>query len=270
MLHTPLLLASIAILLPVLAPLILARSAWQLTYPRFALTAWLLALIGGCGLSAYLLGLVIARAVATDPTAPPVRSLILTLAAWGLLAVTGAAVSLVWARAEPLSTSQHHDLRVLAPLATSLRARGRFTIVYFDSPALVAFTGAPLSREVYVSSALVQALPAAKLEAVIEHELAHLRQWHGPIVRLAEINAACVPGFLRAGHEFKRAALLLVELIADDAAARRVGPARYANTLVAMADATGDPVFELRARRLERKDWRTSSLAEAWHLLRAH
>lgn len=265
-----LLLAGLALLLPLLAPLLLARSTWQLTYPRLALGAWLVAFIGGCGVSAYLLGVVIARAVETDATAPPAGAIVLTLTAWGLLGAVGAATALVVARAEPLVSSQRRDLRLLAPLATSRRTHGRFTVVSFDSCEPLAFTGSPLSGEVYISSGLAQILPADKLDAIIEHELVHLRHWHGPIVRLAEINAACLPGRLRAGREFKRAALLLVELIADDAAARRVGPARYANTLLAMGEATGDAAFDLRARRLEHKDWRPSPLATAWRLLRAH
>lgn len=270
MLTNPLVLAGVAVLLPLLAPLLLARSTWQLTYPRLALGAWLAAFLGGFGVSAYLLGVVVARAIAANPAGPPVRSVIFTLGAWGMLGAAGAAASLIWSRAEPLASSQHRDLRLVAPLATARHARGRFTIVTFDSPEPTAHTGSPLSREVYISRGLREALPAAKVEAIIEHELVHLRQWHGPIVRLAEINSACLPKRLRAGREFKRAALLLVELIADDAAARRVGPARYANTLLAMGEATGDAVFELRARRLEHRDWRPSSLATAWRLLRAH
>lgn len=270
MLHHPLLLASVAILLPLTAPLILARSTWQLTRPRLALGAWLAAFVGGFGIAAYLLGVVVVRAVGADAAAPPVRSIVVTLAAWGMLGAVGALTSLVWARAEPLASSQHRDLRLVAPLATARRRRGRFTIVTFDSGELTAYTGSPLSREVYVSRGLTESLPAAKLEAIIEHELVHLRHWHGPIVRLAEVNSACVPKRLRAGREFKRAALLLVELIADDAAARRVGPARYANTLLAMGEATGDLAFELRAKRLERRDWRPSPVVTAWRLLRAH
>lgn len=270
MFHHPLLLASVAILLPLLAPLILARSTWQLNYPRLALGAWLVAFVGGLAITAYLLGVIVARAVGADAAAPPARSIAVTLAAWGMLAAAGALASLVWARAEPLASSQHRDLNLIAPLAIARRRRGRFTIVTVDSCELTAYTGSPLSREVYISRGLAEALPAAKIEAIIEHELVHLRNWHGPIVRLAEINSACVPGRLRAGREFKRAALLLVELIADDAAARRMGPARYANTLLAMGEATGDLSFELRAKRLERRDWRPSPVATAWRLLRAH
>src|SRR5699024_3619906 len=44
-LTNPLVLAGVAVLLPLLAPLLLARSTWQLTYPRLALGAWLAAFL---------------------------------------------------------------------------------------------------------------------------------------------------------------------------------------------------------------------------------
>ncbi|HLS02322.1 MAG TPA: M56 family metallopeptidase, partial [Beutenbergiaceae bacterium] len=134
---------------------------------------------------------------------------------------------------------------------------GRFHVIHFDATDPLAFTGAPLSREIYVSSGLWNGLAPYQREAVVMHEMMHLRLWHGPLVRLAEINAACLPKALPAGREFKRSVLLLVELIADDAAARRVGPARYATTLVAMSGLSGDENFDLRARRLASKNWRT-------------
>ncbi|MGO2684385.1 MAG: hypothetical protein ACTIAA_09190, partial [Microbacterium sp.] len=52
-----------------------------------------------------------------------------------------------------------------------------------------------------------------------------------------------------------RATLLLVELMADDAAARQAGAAHLANALSQMAEAGDDVGMALRAERLTLRRW---------------
>ena len=60
---------------------------------------------------------------------------------------------------------------------------------------------------------------------------------------------------LRVFAPLKRSATLLVELAADDIAAKQEGPTELANALAVMAKATGDETMFLRAERLTTKKW---------------
>lgn len=251
-----LVLAGLFFTLPLVAPLVLTRARWHLRFPRIALGAWMLAFGGGIAAGVVLIIRSVFVALSVAETTSPGWGIALTLGAWATLGAVGGVVALVWSRAEPLSASQHRGLRQVHPLAVAHEHVGRFCLIHFESPEPLVFTGAPLSREIYVSSGLWNHLVDYQRQAVIAHEVMHLKFWHGPLVRLAEINAACLPLKLPAGREFKRSVMLLVELIADDAAARRIGPARYATTLVAMAGLTGEETLDLRARRLAGKNWR--------------
>lgn len=256
-----------ALALPLLAPIALSRRAWHLRRPTLALGAWIGALLLGCSLLLYSIGAVILTAVRQQTTDEVGASIAATLVAWVSLGGIGVSASLVLSNAEPLNLSARSRLGTLAPLATARLRRGEFTLVHFDSPEPIALAGSSATGEIFLSSGLRQALSGPELEAAIAHEEAHLRQRHGLIVRIAEINAACLPRRARVGREFKRSTRLLVELIADDTAARKVGPARYANTLVRMGEITGDPTFSLRAKRLAARNWRRPWPNLAWQLL---
>lgn len=245
-----------AIALPCLAPAVLARRKWHLNRPVLALSAWIGTLLLGCTLPLYSIGAVIAAAARQQPSDQLWPSVAVTLVAWLCLGAAGIGASLILANAEPLSLSRQARLGALAPLATARLQHNGYTLVHFDSPEPIALAGCSAAREIFLSSELTRTLSGPELDAVIAHEKAHLRQRHGLILRIAEINAACLPRAARVGREFKRATRLLVELIADDSAAREVGPARYANTLVRMGHLTGDPMFPLRAKRLASRNWR--------------
>jgi Zn-dependent protease with chaperone function len=99
-----------------------------------------------------------------------------------------------------------------------------------------------------------ETLTVSQLQAVLAHEYAHLRQWHGWAVRIAQINALCLPRVLP-GRALQRATVLLIELAADDAAARQAGAAHLANALTVLANTTGDESMHLRAVRLTARRW---------------
>nr|WP_231747366.1 M56 family metallopeptidase [Auraticoccus cholistanensis] len=111
--------------------------------------------------------------------------------------------------------------------------------------------GSGARHRVVVSSGLARALTPAELRAVMQHELAHLRLHHPVLVRLARLNAACLP-LLPGARELHRVTGLLVELIADDAAARRCGSAPLARALTTIGTREGDESMLLRAERLRR------------------
>lgn len=244
-----------ALVLVLLAPHVLARGRWQVRRPRLALTAWFGAFLAGC--LALLGGIfwVVVAALQVE-TGEGVPGLGLSVLAWLVLSAAGGVLALVGGMSEPLTRSYHRALREAVPIATSREERDDFTLVRFDSAVPVALAHAGGEREVLVSNALERELSVPQLEAVLAHELAHLRYRHGALLRIAEINAACLPRWLPAGENLRRATTLLIELVADDAAARAVGPAHLANALVRLGSLSGDPSFELRAHRLAMRPWR--------------
>ena len=123
---------------------------------------------------------------------------------------------------------------------------------------------------IIASDGLRAQLPPEAVAATLEHERAHLRGHHHALVTVAETLAAALPWcpLLRAAPAAIRD---LVELAADDQAARRCGPEAVA---VALRRMTGQPVLpfglamasrltELRISRLGSSDPRG-----ARHLLR--
>jgi Zn-dependent protease with chaperone function len=210
-----------AILAALTSPLLLARGSWRITYPRLALGLWNIAFISGLAALVASLGWSVAFVMAT-PASKSVPSewfgpTIVVVFAWVGLAAAGGIGAIVFSR-----------LDCSAPLA-------------------VSFAGA--DRRILVTSALEAGLTPAQLRSVIEHERTHLTHRHGLIGSLAQLNLACLPKLLGA-REFERSAHLLVELIADDQAARVCGIPDTANALVRVSKLRGSEAMELRAQRL--------------------
>ncbi|MGO2110324.1 MAG: M56 family metallopeptidase [Pseudoclavibacter sp.] len=221
-----------------------------------ALIAWFGALFLGLALVIAALLTTLFGAVVVAPGEPARASLALTIVAWLGLGGFGAIIAFVSMTAEPLNFSHRDQIVALGPIALSREERSAFTLVRFEYDEAVAFAVPGRHPEILVSTACEGLLTRPQLQALLAHELAHLRQWHGLAVRVAEINAACL-SWLPAGRSLRRATLLLVELAADDAAARQAGPAHLANALAALGEATGNPGCELRAIRLTAKRWPT-------------
>ncbi len=245
--------AAFAILL--LAPRILTAGRWQVGRPRLALTAWFCSFFLGIGCALASIVAAIAAAVGTRPADDAALGLVLTLGGWLSLGLIGALIALVAASAEPLARSWHTSVGKVAPVAVSREERRDVALVWFSSEEPMACAVPSRRPEIFLATALRELLSTPQLEAVIAHERAHLRQHHAGAVRIAEINALCVPHALRGGRALKRATLLLVELIADDAAATQAGAVHLANALAVMGRATGDPGLLLRAERLTLRRW---------------
>lgn len=262
------LLATACVIL-VMAPLVLAGGRWQVRYPRTALTLWFCALFGG--IAAAVGSVAAAFLVAATPGAAPnsTEVLIFTMAGWLSLGILAAVIAFVSASAEPLVESWRESVGRFSPVAIAREEREGFTLVWFESDEPFACAVPSADPEVFVSTALRDLLTAPQLRAVIEHERAHLRQHHGWAVRAAEINALCMPRFFPAGRALKRATLLLVELVADDTAARRVGAVHLANALAEVSRATGDAGLQLRADRLTMRRWKSPRRERATALARA-
>lgn len=268
MIATASFLAAAALVL-LLAPLVLTVGRWQVRHPRTALTLWFSALFAGIGLAVASAITALMCAVGGVSVASRGEGLMLTVVGWLSLGAIAAVIAFVSAFAEPLADSWREAVGRFAPVAVSREKSDGVTLVWFDSSQPTACAVPSRYPEIFLSTALKELLSEPQLRAVIEHERAHLRQHHGWAVRIAEINALCVPRRFPAGRALKRATLLLIELIADDAAARRVGAVHLANALATMGRTTDDPGLELRADRLTLRRWKTPKQRHAAALARA-
>lgn len=247
---------AVAVLLVLLAPYALTAGRWHVFYPRTALTLWFAAFFGGCALALGAIGLLVAAAVSTSGVGTAAGGIVLTVLAWTSLGLLGVLLSLLCVAAPPLADSHRRTVSALGPAAISREPRRGFTLVRLRSREPIACAVSGRSAEILLSTALEETLEPVQLQAVLAHEYAHLRYRHHWAVRIAELNARCLPRHLVAGPALQRATLRLVELSADDTAARQAGAAHLANALARMATLTDDASLELRAERLTMRRWR--------------
>lgn len=130
------------------------------------------------------------------------------------------------------------ESRARQRVATSILAVARpqpwMGALVVESDRAAAFCIPGRRRSVVLTSAAVESLTRDELAAVLAHERAHLRGRHHLAVGAARVLNRAFPGlplFARATVEIER----LVELAADDAAARRVSRVEVASALVALA-----------------------------------
>lgn len=258
-----------AVLVLLLAPLVLTAGRWQVRHPRIALTLWFCAFFAGIGFAVASAATALLCAVGGASPASSSEALLLTITGWLSLGVLAAVIAFVSASAEPLADSWREAVGRFAPVAVSREDSDGVALVWFDSEEPVACAVPSREPEMFLSTALKDLLSPPQLRAVIEHERAHLRQHHGWAVRIAEINALCLPRQFPGGRALERATLLLIELIADDAAARRSGAVHLANALAIMGRTTADPGFELRADRLTLRRWKKPRSQRSTALARA-
>ena len=135
--------------------------------------------------------------------------------------------------------SPPHSLRVLA----------------LETPTAYCVPG--LSGRVVVSDAVGERLGPVGLQAVLAHEVAHLRQRHDLILEFFTVLHTAVPSALRSDRGLDRGRLM-VELLADRGAVQVVGRSPVARAIVLLADAphpagamgTGGAPAAVRLQRL--------------------
>lgn len=246
-----------AILAALTSPLLLARGSWRITYPRLALFLWNTAFLSGLVSLVASLGWSVALVMAT-PSSKSVPAgwfgpTVIVVFAWVGLAAAGGIGALVLSRLEPIDAAKrraNEQLTLLEATAVYRTTHVSGTLVTFvDCAAPLAVSFAGPDRRIVVTSALEEELTPAQLRSVIEHERTHLSHRHGLIGSLAQLNLACLPQLFGA-REFERSAHLLVELIADDQAARVCGIPDTANALVRVGKLRRSEAMELRAERL--------------------
>lgn len=240
-----LILLAYAGLLAVLGPRLMDRARWTVACPRLAITTWFALALS------FILALVLAGAAIVLPTdtlgAEAVEDCVMALRELhGPIAgpvIAAIAVALTWAvplwilaasaMVARLTTAERSRLR--RALASAPRDRGLGAIVVESArPAAYCIPGK--GGLVAVTSGALALLDRPQLDAVLAHERAHLASRHHLLVALAQTGKRAfgrVPLFAdlpeRVGH--------LVELAADDAAARSASPSTLARSLLSVATA---------------------------------
>lgn len=251
-----------AVITTVAAPLILTRGRWQVWQPRLALACWHAALATSAGALLFSVIYTLALAHTHGLHGRGSHALIFSLVAWGGAFLLAACCALLLGRSEPVVRREQgvkDHLRYAAlNCRQSVEARGETTIRVVDTNAPIAYSFHAPEATVVISRLLQQQLSTPELEAIIAHECAHLRERHHLALRLANINAACLPTFGPA-QRLRNSTQFLIELIADDVAATQCGSEVTESALSLMAQLAVRPELALRAERLHAR--RTAAMA---------
>ena len=249
-------------------PALLARASWPMRAPRAAIVLWQ-AVAAAAVLSAFSAGLALAsRLFLPGPDGRPTSSIAgeidvlgwpLWLCSVGVLALTlliGARLimSVMQVAIGTRRRRAHHRMMVDL-LGERHHALVGTRILQIAEPLAYCLPG--MRSRVVLSEGTLRTLEDSELAAIVRHERAHLRARHDLVLEFFIAVHTAFPRFVRSGSALN-AVCLLVELLADDAAVRAVGPTPVARALVACAAAptpagamaAGGPTTVMRVRRL--------------------
>ena len=246
----PITLVAFAVLAATLGPRLLARSPWPDRSPRMGILAWQ-------ALSfSVVAAVVLAGAALALPAVPFSTDIaeLLSACAMALRAqyatpggaagsATGAVLAItVLARAgycltAGLVTAARERRRQLDALTLIARPHERCDAMVVDHSAAAAYCLPGRRQQVVLTTAALAALDKDQLAAVLAHERAHLRGRHHLVLAASAALARAfprIPAFRDAHRELTR----LVEMLADDVAARRNDRLTIATALVRLAEAS--------------------------------
>jgi Zn-dependent protease with chaperone function len=241
-------------------PRALAGRRWAFRNPRTALGIWLVGLTSGVLAVLTSLALLVNEAIRlSEPgragdmrTSHVAGSVAVFVLAWVLSAVVGGVGCLTVFRAVPQITDIARTRRaVLSELRRTAWADVvSDRVVLCCSGAVPAVLSIPGRHGgIVVSSTVRDVLSEAELAAAVEHERAHLRAHHSLVMQIACLHRSCMPTMASA-LAFERAITVLVELAADDSAARRCGTGVTAAALTKLSTLTADASLLVRASRV--------------------
>jgi hypothetical protein len=240
-------LLSYLLLVTVALPRWLSRADWLASAPRTAIAAWL-ALAFSAVMSALQAALIVefpdlpasmSPAAIRDCLVLGLRAQYSTLAGAiaGSLAATialGITVRIVWCTAAICKATSVSRERVGGTVAVARPGPAPGTLVLDDDrPAVYCLPG---QRHIVLTTGALRSLQPIQLKAVLGHESAHLAGRHHVVLTCSAILAAAFPGiplFARAAAEIGN----MVEMAADDAAARAAGSLSLAQALLTLAAA---------------------------------
>ena len=224
---TPLVLALLALVLAGPAPWALSRVTALRATPRAAMLLW-----QSLGLSAVLAALGSSLALATDSAlGEDASGRRVALAAFALSVTVVVGGRLLWkghlvgTRVRALRR-RHRDL-------VDLLATDDGGIRVLDETSLLAYCVPGLRPRVVLSQGARAALKPLELDAVLAHERAHLRARHDLVLEAFTVLHESFPRLVSSAAALAEVELL-VEVLADRAAVRRVGAPPLARALVTL------------------------------------
>lgn len=254
---TGVVLGVLALVLAGPAPALLARATWTHDVPRASVVLWQ-ALALAAVLAATGAGLAVALSAWTGSDESGgarvayAGVLTLTLVVLGRLAWSAVRV------ARDTRTRRRRHRALLDLLATADGLVPGVRVLAAETPVAYCLPGVRGQRVVLSAGALAT-LDRDETTAVLTHERAHLRARHDLVLEAFSVLRAAFPRFVRSDTVLEQNQVL-VELLADDVARRRVGAAPLGRALVALAGGTvpvgglgaGGSTTVLRVRRLAR------------------
>ncbi|MEJ3403145.1 M56 family metallopeptidase [Rathayibacter sp. YIM 133350] len=269
-------LAALAVALAWPVPVALSRAQWPTRSPGVALALWqAIALGGGLSMIGALLGFGLAPAGGDLPAAlgalaagflhGPLPVAFGALHLFLLSAAVLLALDLLLNLADTAIRTERERRRhrELVTLLSTPSADAPRTHV-LDHPAPMAYCLPGVRTQTVLSNGLIGLLDAKELQAVLAHEQTHLRQYHHLVLLAFRAWRNALPWFPIANRA-ERAVAVLVELLADDDARRRVDRATLSNAILKVGtsweapDASGGAstvaspdaeVIRVRVRRL--------------------
>lgn len=247
----PITLAAYAAAVAVLGPWLLRRSTWPDRSPRLGILAWqtmslsivVSVVLAGVALavpevpiSADLAGLLSActAALRSQYATPGGAALSVT---GGMLAVTVMA-RVGYCLMVGLVAAHRQRRRQLEALTLARRGHeGSSDALVVDDPTATAYCLPGRRGQVVVTTATVAALDHDQLASVLAHERAHLAGRHDLLLAVSDTIRRAFPR-VRAFRDAHLATAGLVEMLADDVAARRSDRLTIATALVRLAEAS--------------------------------
>ncbi|ODR11465.1 Zn-dependent protease with chaperone function [Mycolicibacillus koreensis] len=261
----------LALLLVAPVPALLARARWPLRAPRAALVLWQAVALAAV-LSAFSAGIATAsRLLMPGPDGRPTSTIAgdigrlgwpLWLLYVGVLTVTvliGVRFMLAVLQVMISTRRRRARHRMLVDLlgTNSPAPPGHPPLRVLDIHAPLAYCLPGRHSRVVLSEGALTDLATPELAAILSHERAHLRARHDLVLEAFTAVHTAFPRVVRSANALG-AVRLLIEVLADDAALRRTGPAPLGRALVACAAGpvpagalgAGDTDTVLRVRRL--------------------
>lgn len=238
---TPLILTALAVVFSGVVPTLMARLPALHRNPRAAVVLWqavaLAAVLAALGAT---LSLFTEQALRPHPGAwrivVGVIALTTTALVLGRLLLTGHRVG-------TRTRARRREHRELVDLLAAAETRD-LRIIEHETPLAYCLPSLRNNR-VVLSGAALESLAPAELDAVLLHERAHLRARHDLVLEAFTVLHQAFPAVVSSSAALGQVRLL-VEMLADDAARRRVGARPLARALVAVA-AGPVPVSSLAA-----------------------
>lgn len=248
---TALTLALLALALAHLAPAALMHAPRLRITPRAAVTLWQAVAL------AAVLAAIGAALAAPEEGLRALRGSNLAHDAWLLAATAIAAVlaglivvRLLWTTVRlgiGLRRRRQRQRDLLNLLAIASPSDARLHVLSGAVPLAYCVPGRP--ARVVVTDAVVSLLRGDEVSAVVEHERAHLRARHDLVLEAFTALHASFPRISRSRVALDEVSLLL-EMLADDAAARRTEPGSLVSALTALEPTTSGDQVTLRRDRL--------------------